>query len=185
MAENHEIPVAIRPSLLLVGRVGKTHGVRGEIKVIPETDDPARLAALETVFLGQDPDNATPYTVTAVRFQQTKRGPTAVLKLDGIVTLDDAATLRRQGVFAREEDLPPLAEDEFFIHDLIGLDVVTDQGEPVGMVKDVLNLPAHTVYVVDRPGKPEALIPAVPAFIEDLDVEEGRLIVRPIEGLLD
>lgn len=173
-------------ALLLVGRVGKTHGLRGEVKVIPETDDLARFATLERVFLGQKPEDAAPHRVASVRFQQSKRGATVVLKLDGIETMEQAAALRRQAVFAFEEDLPPLDDDEFFLHDLIGLAVVTEQGEVVGVIKEVLDLPAHHVYVVKRPGKPDAMIPAVPAFIIDLDVDDAqRLVVRPIEGLLD
>ena len=168
-----------------MGHVGKTHGVRGEVKVIPETDDPARFKALETVFLGPEPGQATPRTIASVRLQPTKRGPVAVLKFDGIDTIEQAATLRRQRVFARQEDLPPLADGEFFLHDFVGLDVVTDHGEPVGTVKDVLELPAHSVYVVMRPGRPDAMIPDVPAFIETVDMEGRRLVVRPIEGLLD
>ena len=172
-------------TLLLVGRVGKTHGIRGEVKVIPETDDPKRFGALETVFLGKTPEQVEPHAVASVRIQHTKRGPTVVLKLAGIDTVDGAATLRRLSVFARQEDLPPLADDEFFLHDLIGLDVMTDQGEAVGMITDVLEMPANNVYVVARPGRADALIPAVPAFIDEVDVEGGRLVVRPIEGLLE
>ncbi len=172
-------------TLLLVGRVGKTHGVQGEVKVIPETGDPERFAALETVFLGQQPEDAAPHSVLSVRFQQSKRGLTVILKLDGIETMEQAAALRRRAVFAFEGDLPPLADDEFFLHDLIGLDVVTEQGEAVGAVKDVLELRAHRVYVIARPGKPDAMIPAVPAFIADVDVDGAQLVVRLIEGLLD
>lgn len=172
-------------TLLLVGRVGKPHGVRGEVKVIPETDDPTRFSALETVFLGTEPGTVAPFAVETVRFQQSKRGPTVVLKLDTIDTREAAARLRQHAVFAREADLPPLADDEFFLFDLIGLDVVTDDGEPVGTVNDVLELPANLVYVVARPGKPDAMIPDVPAFIDDVDLEGRRLIVRLIEGLLD
>ena len=173
-------------TLLLVGQVGKTHGVRGEVKVIPETDNPEHFARLETVFLGPQPEAAAPYAVMSVRFQRGKRGLTVVLGLDGVETVEQAAALRRQAVFAREEDLPPLDADEFFFHDLIGLDVVTEQDEQVGVVTDVLELPAHPVYVVARPGQPDAMIPAVPAFIADVDVHGARrLVVRPIEGLLD
>ena len=168
-----------------MGRVGKTHGLRGEVKVIPETDDPKRFEALETVFLGKTPTQATPHAIASVRLQHTKRGPTVVLKLKGVDTVDGAAALRRLSVFARREDLPPLADDEFFLHDLIGLDVLTDQGEAVGTMADVLEMPANNVYVVSRPGLPDALIPAVPAFIDEVDIEGGRLVVRPIEGLLD
>ncbi|MFQ5568548.1 MAG: ribosome maturation factor RimM [Rhodothermales bacterium] len=172
-------------ALLLIGRVGKTHGVRGEVKVIPETDDPGRFAGLESVFMGHQPEKTTPHAVESVRFQQSRRGTTVVLKLAGIETIDEAAALRRLSVFALEDDLPPLAEGEYFLHDLIGLHVVTDQGEPVGKVREVLELPAHLVYVVVRPGKPDALIPAVPEFIAEVDLDASRIVVQPIDGLLD
>ena len=172
-------------ALLLMGRIGKTHGVRGAVKVIPETDDPARFADLETVFVGKKLAEVMHHTVVSVRVQPTRRGPTVVLKLEGIDTMEAAALLRQHLVFAREEDLPPLADGEFFLHDLIGLDVVTDQGELVGTLKEVLELPANNVYVVARSGRPDALIPAVPTFIDAVDFEGRRLVVRPIEGLLD
>jgi 16S rRNA processing protein RimM len=177
-------PYAVADELLLIGRVGKTHGVRGEVKVRPETDDPERFSALDAVFIGASPEGARPYAVEAARYQQGKRGVTVVLKLAGIDTVDEAAVLRRQEVYAREADLPPLAEDEFFLHDLVGMRVVTSEGVAVGTVRDVLELPAHPVCVVARPGREDALIPAVPAFITALNIDDGTLVVEPIEGLL-
>ncbi len=172
------------PNLLLIGRVGKPHGLRGEVKVAPETDEPQRFADLATVFVGASVQQARPCAVESVRFQQGRRGVTVVLKLEGIETPEEAATLRQRLVFAHEADLPPLDDDEFFLHDLVGASVVTEGGEPVGTVTDVLELPAQRVYVVERPGRPPALIPDVPAFLADLNVAERRLVVRPIEGLL-
>lgn len=170
---------------LLIGRVWRPHGVRGELKVIPETDDPERFGALERVFLGTSPEAAREYRVQSVRFQPSKRGVTVVLKIEGIATFEDAEAVRHQDVYAEEEDLPPLGEDEIFLHDLIGLDVVTDAGEPVGTVADVLVMPAHNVYVVSREGGDEAMIPAVPEFVLGIDLEAGKLVVRPIEGMLE
>jgi len=172
-------------ALLLVGRVGKAHGVHGEVKVIPETDDPHRLAGLTTVFLGQRPGATVSRTVASVRFQQTKRGLIAVFKLEDVDTREAATALGRQGVFAREEELPPLDEDEFFIHDLVGLQAVTDQDKPIGTIEDVLEGPAHPIFVVHRPGQPDAMIPVVSAFIAEIDLDAGQVVVRPIEGLLD
>jgi 16S rRNA processing protein RimM len=172
-------------ALLLVGRVGKAHGVHGEVKVIPETDDPHRLTGLTTVFLGQRPSATVRHTVASVWLQQTKRGLIAVFKLDDIDTREAAAALGHQGVFVPEEELPPLEDDEFFIHDLVGLQVVTDQGEPIGLIEDVLEGPAHSIVVVHRPGQPDSMIPVVPAFIAAIDLEAGQVVVQPIEGLLD
>ncbi len=109
-------------SLLLMGQIFRAHGVRGEVKVWPETDDPGRFRELSTVFLGADPEHARPQAVESVRFQQTRRGTMVVLKLKGIETREAAEALRKTDVFALREDLPPLAEGEFFFDDLIGLD---------------------------------------------------------------
>ncbi|MDX1546978.1 MAG: ribosome maturation factor RimM [Rhodothermales bacterium] len=172
-------------ALLLVGRAGKPHGVRGEVKVIPETDDPARFDALETVYLGATPEGAVPYAVESVRTQHTKRGLTVLLKLAGLAGKDDAAALRGLAVYAHEADLPPLGDDEFFLHDLVGLAVFTDDDAAVGTVRDVMELPSHAVLVVAREGKADALVPAVPAFIDDIDFDAGRLVVNAIEGLFE
>lgn len=172
--------------LLLVGRVGKPHGVRGELKVIPETDDPARFEDLATLFIGPSPAEAAPHGVEGVRFQQTKRGLTVLVRLDGVASVEAASALRRQEVYAREADLPPLGDDEFFLHDLVGLDVYTDAHEaPLGTVRDVLDLPMHPVLVVARRGQPDVLVPAVPEFLDEVDLDAGRLVVRPIEGLIE
>lgn len=172
-------------SLLMVGRVWRAHGVRGEAKVVPETDDPARFEDLGTVYVGSSPASARIRTVEGVRLQPTKRGTIIIMKLEGIDSREQVDALRRADVFAREADLPALADDEFFIHDLIGLHVVTDKGEPVGKVEEVMTVPAQEILVVSRVGKEPVLIPAVGEFVVELDLEEKRVVVRPIEGLLD
>ena len=172
-------------TLLLMGRIGKPHGVRGEVKVIPETDDPGRFEDLDTCYVGPGPENAAPHAVASVRFQQSKHGITVILSLEDVADRDEAAGMRGLLVYAHRDALPPLDDDEFFIYDLIDLDVVTTSGTPVGTIVDVLDLPGHAIYVVARPGRPEAMIPAVPEFIEEVDFDEGRVVIRPIEGLLD
>ena len=172
--------------LLLMGRILKAHATAGEVKVVPETDDPARFEALTTVYLGQAPERATPHAVEGVRHQTTKRGPLVLLKLAGIDDRGAAEALRRQQVYAVEDDLPPLAEGESFIHDLVGLEVVTEEGTVLGTVQNVSSAPAHDVFVIARTDEEAspALIPAVEEFVREVDFEQGRLVVRPIEGML-
>ena len=172
-------------SLLLMGRIFRAHGVRGEVKVWPETDDPGRFRELSTVFLGADPEHARPQAVESVRFQQTRRGTMVVLKLKGVETREAAEALRKTDVFARREDLPPLAEGEFFFDDLIGLAVVDEAGAALGRVRDVLEMPAHEILLVEREGGAEAMVPAVAPFLVDVDFDAGCVVIRPIEGLLD
>ena len=172
-------------SLVRLGRIFRPHGVQGELKVAPDMEDPARFEELDVVYVGPDEGRVTPRRITSVRYQETKRGTTVILRLDGIDDRGDAEVIAKQYLYATEEDLPPLDEDEIFVHDLIGLDVVTEAGESVGTVANVLPMPAHDVYVVHRAGQPEKMIPAVEDFIVEVDLEGGRLVVRPIEGLLE
>lgn len=172
-------------SLLLVGTCGRAHGVRGEVKVVPETDDPERLLGLERVFVGAAPERARALTVETIRFQPTRRGLVALVQLDGVVGREGADLLRGQHVYAAEADLPPLDEGEVFLHDLIGLAVVTDVGDAVGTVDDVLTGGAQPLLVVRREGKPDALVPDVDEIVTDVDLEAARITIAPPEGLLD
>ena len=168
-----------------MGHIFRAHGVRGEVKVWPETDDPERFRALATLYLGTEPALARPIAVESVRFQQTRRGTVVVLKLEGVETREAADALKSSSVFAGSEDLPSLAEGEFFFDDLIGLTVKDEAGAVLGRVKDVLDMPAHEVLLVAREGGAEAMVPAVAPFLVDVDVKAGHVVIRPIEGLLD
>ena len=171
--------------LLVIGRVWRAHGVQGEVKVIPETDEPERFEALERVYIGSQAETAKAYAVESVRYQQTKRGVVVLLKLADVQTPEAVEALRQSLVFAAESDLPPLEADEFFLHDLVGLAVVTEAGEAVGTVRDVMEMPGHPLFVIEREGQPDAMIPAVAEFVTDVDAEAGRVTIRPIEGLLE
>lgn len=172
-------------SLFLVGRIWRAHGVRGEVKVIPETDDPERFEDLRVVFTGKTANTVDRREVESVRLQPTKRGILVVLKLRNVDSRDEAEMLRKLSVYAHGEDLPPLDEDEFFLHDLIGLQVVAEDGEEVGVVENVLELPAHEVLVVSRPGASSSMIPVVPEFVVEIDLEAEQITIRPIEGLIE
>ena len=172
-------------SLFLVGHVWRAHGVQGDVKVIPETDDPARLSNLSVVYLGITPTTASRRRVESMRLQPTKRGPVIIMKLEGVDTREQVDSLRRSHVFARESDLPPLDEDEYFVHDLVGLQVFIDTDEFVGRVEDVMMVPAQDILVVSREGKESVMIPIVQEFVVDIDIDAGRIVIQPIEGLLD
>lgn len=174
----------ILSSLLLVGVCGAPHGVRGEVKVIPETDDPGRLIGLDRLWLGPAAASARERAVDSVRLQTTKRGEIALVHLDGVSTPEEAGTLRHLLVFAHEDDLPPLEDGEVFLHDLIGLTALVD-GEPVGTVSNVLDATAQPLLVIKRDGRPDALVPDVPEIVAEVDLDAGTLTLTPPEGLLD
>lgn len=172
-------------SMIQVGFIFRAHGMDGELKVNPEfTDEPGRYEELDTVYVGQSPHAVTAHSVASVRYQDTKRGTAVLLGLDDVADRTDAEALVKLNVYAAEDDLD-LADDEVFIHDLVGLTVVTEAGESIGTVANYTEMPAQDVFVVTRPDGQESLIPAVEDFIIDVDLEGGQLVVRPIDGLLD
>ena len=171
--------------LFMIGRILRSHGVLGEVKVLPETDDPERLLNLSNVFVGKDERSAVTRKVASARLQISKKGMLVLMSFEGVSGRDAADTLRQQLVYATEDDLPPLEEGEYFLHALIGSRVETVEGEAVGVLKEIVELTAHNLYVIKRPGLKDVLIPAVPAFIETIDVDAQFIVIRPIEGLLD
>ncbi len=171
--------------LLLVGRIVRTHGLNGECKIVPESDDPNRLLNLKRIWLGDTPQTAKSYNVQGTRIHNSKRGTTILMQFAGIHTVTDAEGLGRPQVYADLKDLPPLHPGEFFLHDLIGIEVLTSEGEFVGILKDIMDTQSYSLYLVQRPEKNEVLIPAVPAFIVSTDLEQRRMVIRTIEGLLD
>jgi len=123
--------------------------------------------------------------VEALRFHPTKRGVVALVHFDGIGDRDMAELLRGQGVYAAEADLPALESDNVFLHDLLGLDVVTEDGLEVGTVGDVMTGGAQNLLVVRRPGQPDALVPDVDEIVTSIDLDAARITIRPPEGLLE
>ena len=178
------------PDLLLMGRVGRPHGVRGEMKVTPETDDPARFELLDRLFVGATAEAARERAVAGVRFQFPKGRTVVLLSLEGVDDLDVAETLRGQNLYADAADLPPLEEGEAYLHDLVGLvafhvgDDGEPTGEPLGTVHDVLD-GAQLLFAVRREGRPDVLVPDVEAIVAGVDLEGRRLLLHPLEGLFD
>lgn len=172
-------------ALIQVGFVFRPHGMEGELKINPEhTDDPARFEELDTAYVGRSPHQVTRHSIASVRYQDTKRGTTVILGLADVEDRTDAEEITKLRVFAHEDDLE-LGEDEVFIHDLVGLTVVTEAGDELGTVANYMEMPAQDVFVVRRPNKEEAMIPAVEEFIIDIDLDGGQLVVRLVEGLFD
>jgi 16S rRNA processing protein RimM len=169
--------------LLVVGRVGRPHGLHGEVTVEVRTDDPAERFHRGAVLL-TDPAERGPLTVGDVRWHSGRM----LLVFDGYADRDAAETLRDTFLQIESAGLKPLADpEEFYDHDLIGLRVVTVRGEEVGTVADVLHH-GQDLLVVDGAGAragAEILIPFVAAIVPDVDVAGGRLVVDPPAGLLD
>ena len=166
------------PRFLAVGRVIKPHGVQGEVRVELMTDLPQRFKWLKTVYVGER--NPRPVVVESVRFHQEF----VLLKLSGYPTRTEAEALRNELLQVPEEEAIPLEEGEYFLHQLLGLEVQTEDGQSLGRLTDVLETGANNVFVVSG-ADGEHLIPDIPDVVQAVDVAGGRIIIRPLPGLLN
>jgi 16S rRNA processing protein RimM len=166
--------------MIVIGRISRCVGIRGEVKIVPLTDDPERFAGLETVWVGPDESRAEQCTIATVR--TTRSG--VVLKMREIGSRLAAEMRRGSYVYVADANALKPPPGSYFIHDIIGMEVSTDQGELVGVVKDVLKLPANDVWVVVR-GKTEILLPATKNVIVSVDVRRRVVVIHPMEGLLE
>lgn len=170
------------PDLLVVGRIGKPQGIKGEVTVQVRTDDPDTRFAAGAVLV-TDPPERGPLTVAASRWQNGR----LMVAFEGVVDRNDAEALRETLLQVDARTLPPPEdEDEFHDHVLRGMAAMLVTGEPLGEVVDVLHLPHGDVLVVRRSGSDaEVLVPFVKAMVPVVDVAARRLEVEPPEGLLD
>jgi 16S rRNA processing protein RimM len=164
------------PRYLVVGKIIAPWGVRGEVKMAIETDFPEHLERLKRVYLGE---KVTSFVLERSRLHKRH----ALLKLEGCDDRDAAEKLRGQLVQIPIEEAMPLGEDEYYVYQIVGLDVWTAEGEHLGRVSEVLFTGANDVYVVQGE-KGEILVPAVEDVVLEIDLAGGRLTVELMEGLI-
>lgn len=165
-------------SWLSIGRFGRAHGVRGELRFWPHNADSETLKVGLTLRVGQAASGQS-VTITALRFDA--KGP--VIRIAEIEQREALMALGGQAAFVARTDLPELAEDEIYISDLLGLPVRTVDGRSVGHLHDIFEAGASQIFVI-RDGSQEYLVPNVEAFVERLDPAAQEIVIRPIEGLL-
>lgn len=159
-----------------VGRINGVWGVRGHVKVTPLTSNPERLVAGAVLYVRGEPRR-----VLDVRYPQGF----PCMRFEGFEDRTAAEALRGALIEIDAADLPALPEGEYYLHDLEGLEVVTAAGEHIGRLKEVLTTGANDVYVIARPGKADALIPAIADVVLSVDLEARRMTIEPMAGLLD
>lgn len=165
------------PSFLIIGQINKPHGLRGEVRVTPHTDMPERFTWLEVVYVGQT--NPQPVVVEGARLQND----VVLLKLAGYDDRDTADELRGQWLQVPESEAIPLAEGEYFLFQLMGLDVVTDDGETLGKLVEIIETGANHVFCVSG-NRGQVLLPDIDEVILDIDFDNGRMTVHLLSGLL-
>jgi 16S rRNA processing protein RimM len=166
---------------LRVGVVASAHGIRGEVNVYPTTDDPGRFDELDEVILDRHGKRETRSVEGVKYFKQM-----VILKLEGIDTRNDSEAIRGAELLVTRDKAVGLAAGEYFIGDLVGLEVWTDEGEKFGTLTDVMKTGANDVYVIRGEGDgKEYLFPATRECILSVDMEEKRMTVHILPGLLD
>lgn len=164
--------------MLQVGAITATHGLQGEVKVFPTTDDPKRYNQLKAVWLDAGKEMIELEVERVRYFKQF-----VIVKFKGLNRIEDVEKYVKKSLFVTRDHAVKLKKDEYFIADLIGLAVVEEGGERLGTLIDVLSTGANDVYVVTE-GDREILIPAIKQCILQVNIEEGFVKVHLLEGLL-
>ena len=161
-----------------VGVITSTHGLRGEVKVYPTTDEPARFLDLEQVILDTGREERV-LKLRSVKFFKKF----VILGFEGMDRIEDVERLKGAELLIPREDAYELEEGEYFIPDLLGLKVVTDDARELGVIRDVIETGANNVYDVRSESGKSILIPAIPECILDVNLEEGTMKVHLLPGL--
>ena len=165
--------------LLQVGVISSTHGVRGEVKVFPTTDDVKRFKKLKKVILDTGKEQL-PLEIEGVKFFKQF----VILKFRGIDNINDIEKYKGKRLLVDREHAVKLKKDEYFIADMIGMDVFTEDGELFGALKDVMETGANDVYIIEMTDGKEVLVPAIKQCILDVDIENRKMVIHLLEGLV-
>jgi len=166
---------------LVVARIGRAHGIKGEVTVEVRTDEP-ELRLGPGAVLATDPAGVGPLTIETGRVHSGR----LLLRFEGVKDRTGAEALRNTLLIAEidPEELPE-GEDEYYDHQLMDLDVVTVDGTEVGRITEISHLPSQDLFIVERPDGSEVLVPFVEEIVTEIDLEEQRAIIDPPPGLID
>lgn len=164
--------------LLRVGVITKAHGVRGEVKVYPTTDDPARFKKLKTVIL-DDGKEQIELNIASVKFFKNM----VILKFKEYDNINDIEKYRNAELFVTREHAVKLKPGEYFRCDLIGLNGISDEEEELGILEEIIETGANDVYVFRKKGTSDLLVPAIPSCIKEVDLEGKMITIHLLPGL--
>ena len=163
-----------------IGVITSTHGLKGEVKVFPTTDDVNRFKTLKHCVI-KTPKGDIPVEKNSCKFFKNM----VILSFKGMEDINDIEKYKGCELYVTREDAIPLEEDEYYIADAIGLDIVQEDGSRLGTLADVMQTGANDVFVVNMEDGRELLIPVIPDCVRDMDFQSGRITVRLMKGMLD
>ena len=170
----------IMEQLLQVGILSSTHGVHGEMKIFPTTDDPGRYKKLKKVFLDTGA-GMNELKIESVKFFKKF----VIVKFEGYDSINDIEKYKGRSIFVSREDAVRLGRNEYFVADLIGMRVVDENGNELGELTDVMETGANDVYVIRLMNGGELLLPAIKQCILSVDVNEAVMKIHVLDGLMD
>jgi 16S rRNA processing protein RimM len=170
-------PSTGEPVFLAVGKLHRAHGIQGEIIMEVLTDFPERLNAGDTLFVGKEHQ---PVRLRSRRWHNRN----LLVAFEGYANPEVVGIFVNQLVQVRADDRPPLPEGEYYHHQLLGLQVVDENGRPLGRLKQILETGANDVYIVQPEQGKEILLPAIDSVLRSIDLAQGQIIVHLLPGLL-
>lgn len=165
--------------MLQVGVITTTHGIKGEVKVFPTTDDIKRFDYLKKAYIDSK-EGLIQVKVAGVRYFKNL----AILKFKGINDINDVEKYKKCPLLVTREDAVPLEEGEYYITDIIGINAVSEDGTLLGTIKDVLQTGANDVYIIGTDDKKEILVPAIKECILNVDLDKKEMKIHLLEGLV-
>lgn len=164
--------------MLEAGKIVNTHGLRGEVKVVPWTDYPEDFEDIEYVYVKRKTGDEKLH-ISSVKYQKNN----LIVKFSEIKDIDEAQTYKNQILYVEREMLGELPEGVYYIADLIGLSVMDEEGVKIGVIEDVINTGANDIYDVKREGKKNLLIPVIDEIVKEVDIENKTVRIKMMEGL--
>lgn len=161
---------------LEIGQIVNTHGLRGDLKVMPWCDDPTVFDELAYVIIDE-----TEYNIEKSRMQKNM----VLLKLEGIDNINEAEKYRNKILTVPREEMGDLPEGTYYICDLLGCCVETVSGRALGKIVDIIKTGSNDVYVVEDSSKKQVLIPVIDEVVKSVDIEEKMIVIEPLKGLID
>lgn len=166
----------MKDGMLEIGKIVNTHGIRGELKVQPWCDDPEVFNELEYIYIGEDK-----YDILRSRLHKN----CIILLLDSIDDINIAEKYKNKIIKVEREQLGELPEGTYYIADLEGLEVRTDDGNVLGTIDEIIKTGSNDVYVLKAPGNKPILIPVIDEVVKEVNINEGYVLVKLLEGLID
>lgn len=156
------------------GKIVNTHGIKGEVKIYSYTDNPSNILKLKKVYI----ENIE-YQVERIRLASNM----FILKLKGIDRIEDTVSIKNKEIYREVLKKELESKEEFFVRDLIGLDVVDEEENKIGILSDVINTGANDIYIVKKEDAKELLLPAIKQVIKNIDIKNKKIVVKIMEGL--